>query len=227
MPFVTPTLSDSFGSRWGTTSINGSLNPTVEDGGIWTIGADIGAGPPVGVITTTTSSGFDAGFAPPGATSLIASAVGVTDEEGQTFAAGPGNSASADASLYVTIEEFEIIPRLRAPDQTGAVSRERETVRVPFPATLAAASRLVRTGSFDNNPRDCIHIWSAVLGLQFLARTFEVVSLVEILAPITPGRFYRCWFNAVQSAVCHAETGPGGARCHFFYGIDSAFFAFS
>jgi len=226
MPFVTPTLSDSFGSRWGTTSVNGSLNPTVVDGGVWIIGADIGAGPPIGVITTTTSAGFDAGLAPPGATSLIVSALGVIDEEAQTFAAGPGNSASADAGLSITIEEFEIIQKLRGPDISSTLPRERATVRAPIPPELAAASRLNRIRSFDNNPRDCIHIWSAALGLQYLVRTFEVVSLVFIL-PITPGRFYRCWFNAAQSAVCHAETGPGGARCHFFYGIDSAFFAFS
>jgi hypothetical protein len=43
MPFVTPTLSDASGSRFGATGINGSLNPTLD--GVFNVGASIGAAP--------------------------------------------------------------------------------------------------------------------------------------------------------------------------------------
>jgi len=43
----------------------------------------------------------------------------------------------------------------------------------------------------------------------------------------TPGLFYRCWFNAIHSAMFQATTGPGGANCRFHFGMLKAFFAFS
>jgi hypothetical protein len=202
MPFVTPTLSDSFGSRIGTTGIQGSLNPT-SDNGLFTIGADIGAGPPFGVITTTTSWGFNAGIAPPGATTLVVTVNGVTDEGAQTFAAGPANSASADAELSITIEEF------------------RRMFRPP-----SHRANLVRIQSVTGNNTSFIHIWSAVLGLQFHRRRFVPFSPVGVIA-VTPGLFYRCWFNAVQSAACVGVSGGAGARCSFQFGMTTPFFAFN
>src|SRR3954452_24755447 len=121
MPFVTPTLSDAFGSRFGTTGVTGSLNP-VNNGGVFNVGASIGAGPPFGVITTTTSWGFDAGRAPAGATSLVVSANGMTRERAQTFTAGFGGFASADADLSITIEEFQ---RVRQPHAPPSLARVR------------------------------------------------------------------------------------------------------
>jgi hypothetical protein len=181
MPFVTPTLSDAFGSRFGTTAITGSLNPALVDGVVFNVGANIGAGPPFGAITTTNSWGFNAGPAPAGKTSLIVSANGMTLESAQTFTAGFGSTASADAELSITIEEFQ-------------------RVRVPH-----AGGSLVRVRSFTSNRMPFIHIWSAAFGLQIHDRGPAPFAPV-MLIPIRTGRFYRCWFNAIQSATCQAVT---------------------
>jgi hypothetical protein len=202
MPFVTPTLSDAFGSRFGTTGITGSLNPFINDGVVFNIGADIGAGPPIGAITTTTSWGFDAGPAPRGATSLIVSADGRTSGSAQTFTAGFGCYASADASVTITIEEFQRVHQWHAP------------------------LSLIRVRSVTSNRMPVINIWSAAFGLQWYQRGPDPLAPV-FLMPITTGRFYRCWFNAIQSATCQAATGPAGASCRFFFGFLKAFFAFA
>jgi hypothetical protein len=195
MPFVTPTLSDAFGSRFGTTGITGSLNPVNNDG-VFNVGARIGAGPPFGVITTTTSWGFDAGVAPSGATTLIVTADGMTNERGQTFTAGFGGYASANAELSITIEEFQQVG--------GSLARVRSlsSPRMPF-----------------------IHIWSVAFGLQWHSHSAPFTPVM--LMPITSGLFYRCWVNAIQSAMCQAATGPAGANCMFAFGMLTPFFAFN
>jgi hypothetical protein len=45
--------------------------------------------------------------------------------------------------------------------------------------------------------------------------------------PITPGLFYRCWVNAVQSAVCEGVTGPSYAISNFRLDMGPIFFAFT
>lgn len=195
MPFVTPTLSDAFGSRFGTTGITGSLNPVNNDG-VFNVGARIGAGPPFGVITTTTSWGFDAGLAPNGATSLIVTAEGMTAEGAETFTAGFGGYASATAELSTTIEEFQ---------QVGG--------------------SLVRVRSLSGPRMPFIHIWSVAFGLQVHGPRRAPLAPVTLM-PITSGLFYRCWINAIQSAMCQAATGPAGASCRFYFGMLTPFFAF-
>jgi hypothetical protein len=120
----------------------------------------------------------------------------------QTFTAGFGGFVSADAELSITIEEFR-------------------RVRVP-----RAPASLVRVRSFNSNRMPFIHIWSAAFGLQIHDRGPTPFAPV-MLIPITTGRFYRCWFNAIQSAMCQAVTGPAGANCNFHFGFITAFFAFT
>lgn len=220
MPFVPLTMSDAFASRVGTTGITGSLNPSVDDG-IFNVGASIGAGPPFGIITTTTSWGFSAGLAPPGAMSLIVTADGVTAEAAETFTIG--GYAEAQAGISVTIEEFGLVER--DPDRPVVAGG---TVRLPREDLAVARLRdaqLVRGRSFTSATTPFIHIWSAGLGLQFHDRKAPFSPLM-VMPPI-PGFFYRCWFNVIQSATCQAATGPGGASCRFVLGMRTAFFAFS
>lgn len=221
MPFRTLTLSDAFGSRWGTTGITGSLNPSMVDG-VANVGASIGAGPPFGVITTTTSWGFDAGLAPQGAMSLIVTANGMTRERAQTFTGGIGSFASADAELSITIEEFESrVDELPQAGGGGTVHLNRDDIDIARFET----GRLTRVRSVTSAPTSFIHIWSVGLGLQIHERSAPFAPV--LVMPIRTARFYRCWFNAVQSATCQAVTGPAGANCNFAFGMTSAFFAFS
>jgi hypothetical protein len=104
--------------------------------------------------------------------------------------------------LSITIEEFQ-------------------KVHVPH-----APPSLIRVGSFTSAWMPAIHIWSAAFGLQIHDRGPAAFTPV-FLMPIRTGRFYRCWFNAIQSAMCQAVTGPAAASCNFHFGFTKAFFAFS
>jgi hypothetical protein len=130
------------------------------------------------------------------------SADGLTLEFAGTFTAGFGGFASADAELSITVEEFQ-------------------RVRVPH-----APASLIRVRSVTSGRMPFIHIWSAVFGLQVHHRGPAPFAPV-FLMPIRTGRLYRCWFNAIQSAMCQAATGPAGASCKFYFGFIKAFFAFT
>jgi hypothetical protein len=201
MPFVMPYIPFSFGSRDGTTGLNGSLTPTQ---GVFfsRVGADICAYPPLGMILTTCSWGFWAGFAPEGSTTLTVAAQGPTFEGANAWTFG--GYASASAEICITIEEFV---RLR----TG-----RRGWTLEFTRSITGAA----TGIFD--------FWTAGLGYQYQLRDSFAATLCNMAT--VPGRIYRCWVSALQSANCQGVSGVAGASfavSNFFFDMSPVFYAFA
>lgn len=81
------------------------------------------------------------------------------------------------------------------------------------------------TRSVTSGPTPIIHIWSAVLGIQVHQR--DATAATVLVMPIRPGRLYRWWINAVQSALCQGVTGPSYAISNFRFDMGPVFFAFT
>ena len=195
MPFVVPNIPEAFGSRQGTTGLFGSLTPT-QSGTVSRLSAALIAYPPLGVITTTVSWGFITGPAPPGTTTLIVSAIGTTREQAQSYTFG--GYASAIADISITVEQF--VRRRNLPPGGFSLVFER---------------------SFNSGLTPIFNLTNWGVGVQDHNRN-GTASTVFFTA-ITPGQFYRCWINSVQSASCGVA---GGATSNFSFDMEPVFFSF-
>ena len=189
----------------------------------------IAAYPQAGAITFTTSWGFMAGRAPEGKTALIVLATGFTFENAKTYTVG--GFASADAHIFITLEEFRVATVVgeSAEQPVGSAGPRLEPEReLPVAGAESGARRVRRVLRFRrsiDSPRIApIHLWSAALGLQVHEHAGEAAPV--LLMPVVTGRYYRVWVSAEQSAVCQGVTGPGFGICNFAYDFGPVFFDF-
>jgi hypothetical protein len=138
MPYIVPDIPYAFASKTGASGVDGSLAPT-QDGPISRVGANIRAGPPVGVIATTVSWGAVIGQAPAGTSALIVAATGRTLEFGATIAYG--GYAGANAYVSITVEEFS----------NGAFTRSVSGTAIPM-LNLWSAPFGIQKREFEGNP---------------------------------------------------------------------------
>ena len=109
MPFVVPTLSASWGTRAGTTSLFGTLSSYAGKPPLSRLGTSLGTYPPLGLINGFMAWGFVAGIAPTGTTSLTILAAEGGERGGACSLQG---AASAWCELFISVEE--LVARLRA-----------------------------------------------------------------------------------------------------------------
>jgi hypothetical protein len=205
MPFVQPTLSASSGDRVGATALNGSLAPVIRPGFMTSIGADIAAFPPLGVIGTKVAAGFNIGTPPRTASMLLVTVAGTAALSlglVETF----GAWAHAHAELSITIEEWR-------PSLTPSGGP-----RVP--------PELVSSTVF--NPTKIFDIWGAVVSFQFPDDTgapFSSVAAMPIgeVAALEHHSF-TVWINLVQSAECEAASGYAAAVSNVAFDFPPPFF---
>lgn len=202
MPFISPTLSDNYGVREGSTLVYRSLAPVVSGGVITTIGASIGALPPVGVIYTRVSAGFEIS-PPPGASMLLLTVTGRAWT--RSLAETAGGYAHAHAEISLTVEDWA--------HKTAAV--------------LGPPKRL---STIESNPTLIYDVWAAGLGFQLPVFDQDPFSAV-IGRPISPlglteHHSFRCWINLVQQADVSAITGFAAATSNVAFFFDSVFVAF-
>ena len=202
MPFDSPTTRRDYGDREGATRAIGSLAPPAPNGSIFQIGADIVALPPVGLIYTLVSAGFEI-VAPPNASMLLVTFAGRAWFRG--LAETLGAYAHAHAEISITIEEW-----------------------VHRSALALGSPKLVRTITF--NPTQIFDIWAAVAGLQFPNSDSLPVTSVAGMPISNPGvsryHSYKCWINLIQQADVSAVTGAADAISNVAIALDSVFAAF-
>jgi hypothetical protein len=223
MPFVVPPFPVSSGYREGTTSLLGSLTPVSVSGFLPRLGARIGAYPPFGIITCTTGWGWVAGVAPAGTNSLVVSASGFTFERGGACAVG--GYASAQADLFITVEEFVPLAPvdLQVDLSTFGPGAGPGDATIASPGNPLAGRQFLR--AFTSGPTRIIRMWTAALGLQVLDQSST--ANITFVMPIAPGNTYRCWLYAVQSAVCMSPGPAGWAYSYFFLDFPPVFFSFT
>jgi hypothetical protein len=213
MPVAQPTMGAAFGSRGGVTALNGSLMPVIAPGFATRIGADIGALPIQGIITTSVSAGFTMGLAPAGTTMVLVTVAGTATLSRAAIEA-LGGYAHAHAELSITIEEWAPHFPLRIPSKGMPPP--------PRPATLVRSVTFNATKLFDD--------WGA--GLSFQVRIDDGTPFACVAGmPISTAGIARLhtfigWINLNQLAEAYAETGYAAAVSNVAFDFPPPFFAF-
>lgn len=227
MPFVQPTLSASSGARAGATVLLGSLAPIITPGFVTRIGANISAYPPLGVIGTTVSAGFNMGVPPRSASMLLVTVAGMATTSRATIETF-GAWAHAHGELSITIEEWVTVltaPAVgeRAPTLTAAGRPNRRVPSRRVPPKLVRATTFSPTKIFDD--------WGALLSFQVRnddGTPFTSVAGMPIgdSAALEHHSFIG-WINLSQSAECQALSGYAAAVSNVAFDFPPPFFVFA
>jgi hypothetical protein len=201
MPFVLPDSGNATGTRFGVTTLIGSLGASFNPSNNTTIlGADIFADPPFGLIGTDVSAHFPCGRPPLSASRLDIFVIGsAMTLRAAAWALGGFSQAYADVSI--TILEWSGRPP-RGPKEA------------PKPA------RLLRTISF--NPTTIVNFVGPSIGVQTTIND-GAPFIATASVPVSRKRIYTFIVTVSQTATC---AGVAWAVSNVSYVFPPPFFAF-
>lgn len=217
MPFAVPNIPTfSFSSDLVAGAVR-NVTP-IQSGSISRIGSSIYATVPGGTETLFTAWGFMAGKAPPGTSSLVVAASGLTMIRGNCYTAG--GYARAYADISVVVEEFETLEPVHSglgdtDDSDGPAELD--------PGPTAFVGSLVFKRRVSSNQTILINHETSVLGYQIVALDNHPDATFLVM-PITPGNVYRWWIASYQYCQC-ALAGWAGSNIAFDF--DPVFFNFA